>query len=151
VTSTGAGSVVDLSALGTFTNVGGYYGNSVLSVGDSGQVLVSPTLTALDHVYVTVGKGALFPTHQLQSITNGGITVDTTAAAFSGLTDIHGSSIALQNGGTADFHNVTDADFTNLSVSGGVTLSLPQVQSYQDNNAPWQASGAGSVLDLSGI
>jgi hypothetical protein len=47
--------------------------------------------------------------------------------------------------------NATNIDHASLNVSGGALLSLPGLRSYLRNGAPgasWQASGAGSRLDL---
>ena len=71
----------------------------------------------------------------------------------SNLAESGSMSLTLNAGGfisTAQFTNVNGAS---LDVNGGAVLSLPGVLSYQAGcpNIIWQASGAGSVLELPGL
>ena len=77
-------------------------------------------------------------------------------ADFSGLRSARDTVFDL-DGVAPDFSGLTDIDGSSFLVSGGVTVSLPNVFSYRHASTGdsqyrrFQASGAGSVLDLSGL
>ena len=124
----GANSLVDLSALTSFSTNGSY--DSSIRVANGGEVRVNDGLTALNRVDLTLGLGTL-KTVQLTSITNASLSVSESGVDLSGIGSLDGVSIY---------------------VSGGATLSLSQLTSYAStSSATIQASGAGSRLDLSGL
>ena len=89
-------------------------------------------LTTLNQVNLTIVGVSVLPISQYTSITDGLITIQDTDRTFTNVTDINGSP---------------------LTATAGGTLSLPNVTSYTygGNDPTWQASGAGSVLELSGL
>ncbi len=124
----GANSLVDLSALTSFSTNGSY--DSSIRVANGGEVRVNDGLTALNQVDLTLGLGTL-KTVQLTSITNASLSVSESGVDLSGIGSLDGVSIY---------------------VSGGAMLSLSQLTSYAStSSATIQASGAGSRLDLSGL
>jgi hypothetical protein len=127
----GIGSVVDLARLVDFTDAGSTTPSRV-EAKNSGTVTM-PNVTLLDGVDVAVGAGGTLNTAQLMTITNATVII---------------------NGGRAAFPNVTNLDGTGVNVSGGVTVGFPSLTSMT-HTAPvartWQASGAGSMLDLSAL
>ncbi|MFI5455338.1 MAG: Ig-like domain-containing protein [Isosphaerales bacterium] len=148
VVADGPTSVVDLSALTTFTGTDGQ--SSLTTTGD-GSILTG-LLGKLDAVDLDLGGP--MKTAQLVSYTRGSITADGQAVDLSGLTSFAGDSLTLINGGTADLHNAANIDNASFDVSGGVTLALPAATSYSANNTlslTLTADGAGSVLDLSSL
>ena len=128
-------STIDLSALATFTESGGPYGD--LSATNGGDAIV-PLLTAPIRLNITIGP------------TNGGSTPS--VLATSQLTSFLAGSISLYQ--DADLSGLTDIDGTSLYASNGVTLTVPNVTSYAEynNDSPtFQAYGAGSTIELPGV
>jgi hypothetical protein len=127
VQSSGGGSKVNLSALQVFAGSSSCnYGPQLLPSG--GGTILTGQLESLTGVTVVLGgTGAL----NLSTVTNWS---DTTLTVTNG-------SVTLNN---------TEMNGATLNVSGGAMLSLPGVVSFQAGcaNVLWQASGAGSVLDL---
>ena len=133
-TADGAGSFIDLSALTTFQSNDFNDGNSdgsSLTASNGGDLDV-PLLTTLSQINLTIVGASVLPISQYTSITDGLITVQGTDRTFTNVTDIDGSP---------------------LTATAGGTLSLPNVTSYTygGDDPVWQASGSGSVLDLSGL
>ncbi len=128
VQDSGGGSEVNLAALQVFD------GNdddspSQLQPSDGGTILAGQ-LRSLTGVTVLLGGGTL----NLNTVTN-----------------FTGSTLTVTSGTVT--LSATDINGASLNVSGGATLSLTAVASYQAGcaNVLWQASGAGSVLDLPGL
>ena len=148
ILAAGSGSTIDLPKLasiaGTYT--GGYSGYDTLSVTQSGTV-VAPLLKSLAGTFVILDGTGTIATSQWTSLTDGALeiqggdyspTSSKSGGPFAGLTDINGSAIL---------------------VSGGGSLTLPKVTSYQpliDNYVFSQgmialsASGAKSALEPAG-
>ena len=127
----GVGSVVTLNSLTDFTDVG-VLTPSRLEVKNGGSILI-PNLSTLNGIDVIVGATGTIDVAQLTAITKATISV---------------------SGATALFPNVSTLDGTSVLVSGGVTLAFPALTSFSQTatqSRTWQASGAGSVLDLSGL
>ncbi len=85
-------------------------------------------------------------------IASGSIQVTSGASDISGtLTVSAGASLTVTGSGTTfTAEGTTTADAANLSVSGGATLSLPELTSYTagGGTSTLSATGAGSVLSL---
>ncbi len=109
---------------------------------------------AIDGANLTLSDGGAMSLPAGTTLKNGSLTIDNTAAGFSSLVDLTGSTVTLRNGGTADLHNVAKIDGASLFVSGGVTLALPGVLGYtgsSSTSSTMKADGAGSLIDLSSI
>lgn len=116
----GAGSVLDAPVLTTISGI------SSLTATHQGSVN-APVRTSLDGASITLDGTGVLPTTQIGALTDGKLTV---------------------GGGSYDFRGLTDLDDSGVSVSGGITVSLPGVTNYQARNSILQASGTGSVLVL---
>ncbi|MFC1794743.1 hypothetical protein ACFL3Q_14285 [Planctomycetota bacterium] len=173
ITASGAGSVIDLSALRMLEDASSNY-YSYLDSGDGGVIhsnqlgylrAVSLTLTAES----TLGLSNLKSLHScdfvftdinlslpsLVDVYASEIQVDGVHINLSSLIRLRNSSFTVRNGGTADLSSVSYIDGTNLYVYDGVTLSLPSVASYSfaSTTTGWEnryfvADGIGSVLSL---
>ena len=88
-------------------------------------------LTTESGITIT-GDASVLPIAQYTAITNGAITLNTTTRTFSNLTNANGSSLT--------------------ALAGGV-LHLPSVTTYTNTSSSpvLEASGTGSILDLSAI
>ena len=131
--ASGAGSVLDLPGL---TNlVGGAAGLQLnLNALTGGQVIATNL--------VTITNGSVQAT-----ATGGSILVPRLAVA-------QWLWINVGAAGSISAEQLTNMDGGQLYVSGGATLSLPSLRKYQQTHfsaIDWQASGAGSVLDLPGL
>jgi hypothetical protein len=138
VLADGTGSSIDLSGLISFQD--GYAGSttngnlfSTLTARNSGTIKAA-ALTTLVGVAISIdATGGTLTAPNLASATQGQISVNGALATFSKLATIDGS---------------------HLLVSGGGTLALPAVAAYtnqaayNDEHWLWQATGAGSTLDL---
>ncbi len=127
ITADGSGSRIDLSSLTSFASPVGS-----LAVTHGGTVL-DPKLTALSDVSVTLDGSGTVATGQWASLTDGSLTV---------------------TGGSYSLTGLADGDGSSLYVSGGATLGLPKLTAYaKPDNLPavFQASGAGSTLDVSAL
>ncbi len=128
-------SLIDLSALTSFTPAWVQYGGSSLSV-TNGATVLDANLTDMDNVAVTLDGTGTVATNQWYSLTNGSLTVTggSYASAFAGLSDI---------------------DASNLSVQGGANVSLPLVAGFTElqvyTTVTWTAQGPGSTLSLTGL
>jgi hypothetical protein len=126
LTVSGTGSKVELPELTTFQATGAIF------LGTSGELVVP--------------KLAVFQNH--------GLSVDGSAIAFDGVTDISGSSIQLRNHGSVSLPNVVAIDVAQFDISGGSKLVLPLPTSYDGGangfvfSTSWNVSGAGSELSF---
>jgi hypothetical protein len=126
----GDNSEIDLSMLSNFVN--NAPGAGGLETFSGGRIRMG-RLTSLTNLNLTVGGP--MDTAQLTAVRNGTITI---------------------NGVAADLSRVASIDRSSVIVTGGVTVALPLVTSYTygdqfSPNRSFQASGAGSVLDLSNL
>ena len=123
-----ADSVIDLSSLTRFARSG--RGSSSMSATDGGRIL-SPKLTDLSGVELTLDNLSGINTAQIITLTSGGIEVI---------------------GVTADFGNLVNADGASLRVRNGGVLSLPKLVTYSGDGFDFfttlRAEGTGSRLDF---
>ena len=128
ISADATGSQVDVSALTSFNS-----GGNALAVTNSGSVL-DASLVTLNGVDVTLDGTGTLATDQWATLIGGSITVTHGTYSLPGLTNVNNSSI---------------------TISGGATLSLPNLTGYSNPNtfgsATFQASGAGSTLNLAGL
>jgi hypothetical protein len=125
-----ASTVVDLSGLtGRWTSLG----SSELALhAQSGASIVIPNVTQLEHALLQVDDTGTISTAQLNLLTNVTLTVDGSAPNFGHVTNIDDTEVYALAGGVARLTNV-------VRVSNG------------NQNATWQASGSGSLVDLSAV
>ena len=124
----------DLTSLRTF--VGGitdivFDGSfSLLSATNGGEIL-SPVLTEVQAVSITIDPGSQLSTDQIESFVDGIITVNNTSVDFSALTDLTNTAVRF-NGADArsDLSGITSIDSATLVASSGAMISLPSVTSY---------------------
>ncbi len=111
----GAGSLVDLSGLTTFASY-----NALLSATQGGELLLNPGLTSLESTrFILDGSG-------------GGIVTPTDSSSLDQFTSLNYDYINIE-GGTYVLPNLTDIDNAGIAVSGGGSLTLPGVTSWQNN------------------
>ena len=148
VTSDGVDSVIGLTSLTSFNDAGGG-ALSTLNASNGGEIVV-PNLPELRSVAITVNTGSQIPTSQIESVVNGSITVNNTAADFSSLTDLTNASITFDGpDAQSDLSSITTIDGASLFATGGATLSLPGVTNYSNSiDDIFRADGEGSVLSL---
>jgi hypothetical protein len=126
------GGTVNLPNLTTLVPNGGSF---VLAV-NTGGTLQIPKLTSMDRTFLTIGAGTI-DTAQLKTLTNG-----TLVAAV---------------GASPDLSGLTSVDGSALPASGGATISVPNVTTYQaaavqaGSSTDFSARTAGSVVELSGL
>ena len=144
-----AASTIDLSALTTFSDTNGWYGN--LAATNGGDV-IDPLLATTNSVNITVGaSGASVPsqinTSQLTSISGGGISIYQ-PADLSGLTSLTNSGLYVTNGLVCSLPNLASSNGSSLTATNGAAVTLPAVTSLASMNGAvyLQASGAGSTL-----
>jgi YD repeat-containing protein len=158
--ATGAGSMLDLPNLTTFTatpysdTVEAVNGGTVnllglasltadvnLEADGSGSVLNIPNLASfsvftVNGGYINSGAGGL-------SATQGG-QIDAGS-----LTALNAATLTLSDTATISLGQLSNIDNCSVIAEGGATLSLPGVTSYQaPGNTTLEATGAGSALDL---
>src|SRR5208337_1676905 len=156
LTADGTNSVLDLSALQSFQGYFEYqYYTSTSNIqATNGGSILDPQLATVNTAGLTLDGTGTIGTASITALTNSTVAVSGTAADFSGVTDLSSTSLTLSGGGTANLDHAAKIDGANISVSGGVTLTLPAATSYTQNTGSWnsnrtlQASGAGSVLAL---
>ncbi len=172
LTSDGAGSVLNISALTSFTGVHTGQGHdSTLQATNSGDVQDND-LTTLSDVDLTLDGTGTFSYSQITSFTGATLNLPAGTFTFGQLTDADGSTFPSVNGLTLNLPAATSAngasftvgsgetltlpaltsiDDANFAVSGGAMVSLPGVTSYAnevDSTTTLSASGMGSVLSL---
>jgi hypothetical protein len=125
----------------------------------SAPVLLSFNGSRSKGVGLNLGTNATFDAPQLASINDAQISLATGATlkvpALASLTD---AQLSLSPGRTFAYDpaKLLNVDYSNLSVSGGSTLTLPAVTAYRMNYQDYEADrtalsadGTGSLLDLS--
>lgn len=128
VEASGSGSEVNFSSLQQFDS--SYIYSQLLPV--NGGVILAGQLGSVTAVSATLGGGTI----NLSTVTN----LD--------------ASVLTMTNGALTLGNVTDINDASFYVTNGATLSLPSVQSCVESaqsTVVWQASGAGSVLNLTGL
>ena len=96
-------------------------------------MILIPGLTTLSGVSITVSAANPFPLDQYTALTDDQITVDGVTLTLTKATDIDGSSLYVENGGTLTLPNVTTYSSTGSSGS------------------TFEASDSGSLLSLPGL
>uniref|UniRef100_UPI003563CF86 hypothetical protein n=1 Tax=Stieleria sp. TaxID=2795976 RepID=UPI003563CF86 len=168
VTADGPGSVIDLSSLTTFTDIGespvshgAASGHSSLTV-TRGGTIAAPALTTTTGVHIAADEGSDFSFElivdatdsilqaagsgtlsfaSLASAAGTAIQIDGHAASLPTLTDLSAGSLFVQGGGTADAPRLVNIDSATLIASDGMTLSLPAVTSIKhETTAPNQSA-----------
>ena len=177
--SDGAGSVLDVSALSSFSQspTGQRY-FSLLQATDSGTI-DDAKLTTLSDVNLTLDGTGTFSYSQLTQFTGATMTLATGTYNFSSLAVVDGSIFVgvagvignglflsmpeaasasnasfVVSGGSLYAPDLSDIDDASVVVSDGSTVSLPSVTSYAnevDYTTMLEATGAGSVLSLPGL
>jgi hypothetical protein len=153
-TSLGAanpGAVINASSLATINlNVGGN-SSAIYAPSSGGQILVSPALTKIDGVDLSVGGPSSFPTGQLTDITNCSVNVDA-SNDFSMVSNFKNSSITLYNASTVTFTNLSTWAITNsasvsATANSGAKLSFPALTTVtpSSNGLGINAYGGSSV------
>jgi RHS repeat-associated protein len=148
--ASGANSVLDLSNLATVTQ------NSRLDLfAVNGGTLKLNGLTSLsttaDNYYITDTGGGTLLDPNLITLKGVNITLDGTDGQASGAwTTLTGGSLIV-TGGSYNLPGLTDVDGSNLTAQGGGSLSLPGVKAYESIVSTFLATGANSVLDLSNL
>ena len=99
----GSGSTLNLSAL---TSLNGTGCNNSLSDTASGTIL-DPLLASLNGVKVTLDGTGTMAASQWTALTNSSLTVTGGTYTLSGLTDVTGSSVYVQGGGSLSLPGVT--------------------------------------------
>ena len=124
ISADGSGSTLNLSNLTTLSTTD----DSTLAATNQ-ATLQDDKLTNLNGINVTLDGTATIATSQWGTLTNGSLIV--TGGSYSlGLTNVDGSNVSAQSGGS---------------------LALPNLTSYAANVTGFTAVGAGSVLDVSAL
>ncbi len=131
-----ANSTVNLDSLTSFMDQntadfsawwGFFEGTSSLTATMEGTIQ-APLLNMLSGVALTLDAGGSVPIGQIESLTNGSITLSGAARTFSQLINVAKSTVSL-NGGVTTFPQVTAMDGASFIVAAG-TLSFPVATSY---------------------
>ena len=152
-TADGSGSQLTLSALTSFTGGGG---DSVFVVTDSATV-VANNLAAFSDVNITLDGTGTVATSQWSSILGGGsLTATGGTYSLAGLTNISGSSLYAQSGGSLTLPNLTSYNETDSTVfeatGAGSKLNLSALTTLGSMTSFWQNKAlAGGTLNLSGL
>jgi len=117
--SDGTGSVLDISSLTSFSSSSGRLLSS------NGSTLLDGNLATLNGVQATLDGTDQQVANSWTQFTNGGLTV---------------------TGGSYTLDGLTDVDGSNLLVNRGGSLALPGLTGYTANNTTFQADGAGSEI-----
>ena len=153
-------SVVNWTGVGSnalWSNAANWSGNHV--PGTTDDVVIN----AVDSPTITVDSSAgnvtvhSLTTNDPLSITGGSLTVTSSSTLSDGLSMTAGSLVATGSGTTFAVSGPTTVSGggASLFASAGATLSLPNLTGYSNPNtfgsATFQASGAGSTLNLAGL
>jgi len=122
-----SGGTVNLSSLTSLTNSWGLSLN-IQDIG--GSTILDSQLTSLNYVNVALDGADAHVADSWTTLSNGSLTVTGGSYNLAGLTDVDGSSLFAQDGGQ---------------------LALPNLTSYTTNYTTFEASGTGSVLDVSAL
>ena len=142
------GSVIDLSAMTTFTS---YIWNSTagFTVVNEGTVLV-PLLTSVVTANLVLDATATLSIGQIESWNSGTVIIDVPGLSFDSL--IHLTNVRLElRGEVPSLPVLSNIDNSSIIVTGGAVLNLPLVTAYVNNsNATRElsATGTGSMIEL---
>jgi hypothetical protein len=153
-TATGKGSVLDVSALTTLTQTGGWSVNALS--GGTVKLTGLTTLTSTHGIFITDTGGSTLLDGNLTSFNGVNATLDgTDAAVANSWTKFTGGQLEVDTG-SYSLAGLTDVDSSNLFARFGGSLALPGLTSYAANGT-FQADGTntgtgkGSVLDVSAL
>ena len=162
VTDTTVGGTLDLPAL---TGISGYYGVTIQATGSKSQVEL-PALTSITATYegyaaLSVTQAGTVDDPLLTALTDVNVTLDGTGTiAVSPWKTLTDGSLEITSGDYAptsgaatpsnSFTNLSDINGSALLVSGGGSLSLPDVTTYQALDDPYVFSQYGNVFEANG-
>jgi hypothetical protein len=120
----------------------------------SDATIAIPTVTAVNRSTLAAGSEGLISLPMLNSLDSFSLS-----AASGGVVDlpalqlISRSSVTATSLGTVSMPTATQMDRTNLTATAGGVVSAPSIIAFDsvDTTFTWQATGAGSVIDLSGL
>jgi len=152
-TADGDNSLIDLSALTAFNDLGP--GRSSLIAKNNGEISVPAMTTAHRVNIVDDGTGTL-STSQITNAFGSRFEATATAIDLSSATTLADGELVLNAGGSIDASSVTNIDGASLFVNDGAALELLAVTTVSFNTANsvapiWRATGAGSMIDVSNI
>ncbi|MEL6109984.1 MAG: hypothetical protein AAFU85_28565, partial [Planctomycetota bacterium] len=177
VTASGAGSVIDLTALESIVDSAvSNHQYSFLDASEDGQLIV-PSLVELIGVESNMDTPGDLPVAQLErletslirvnaqpghfaaldSISGTRIELTDTDASFDGITRFTLSTLVTSGSSTVAMPSVTNIDGASFQVNDGTQVSLPGVIQYDlqrtssNESSSWNVVGAESVLDLSNL
>lgn len=176
VYSSGAGALVDFSALTTYVSPSGT--TSFLTARQGSEIKVNAGLTTLDRVTLSLGESSTFPANQLTSVSRATIYVYGSTVTFTNLATATELSVSLDvaanvsmpalttipdhpnvdvaylaySGSTLSLPNLVTIDATSnttrFRAQGGSTISLPAVTKIDTGTVELRAQDAGSVLSM---
>jgi RHS repeat-associated protein len=153
ITSDGAGSEINLSALTGITSNPTF---STFTI-THGAAIDAMLLTAFTGENITLDGSGPIATDQWASLNGGGnLIVKGGSYAFIGLTDVDGSSLTAQSGGMFSLPNLnsfTQTDGPTFTATGtGSTLDLSHLTTLGMMGNTWTVQAmAGGTIDLSGL
>ena len=148
VESSGPNSLVNLANLDIYLPTNDF--ESRLRVANQGEIQLGNVVT-MDMTSVDINNGTL-NTSQLTTFTNGAITVANSAADFSNLTVLQGTTVTLNAGSSIDLSAAGNIDESSFIVSAGRNLSTPAATAFQGRSSrpsSLVADGSNSLLDMS--
>ena len=95
-TADGANSLLDLSDLTSWSST---YSGGSLTATDGGTITLYSGTSSLSGVALTIDRQSTINLGQLQSFTNGSITVSGGSFDFSSITDLDGTNLTVEDGG----------------------------------------------------
>ena len=160
-----AGGVIDLPRLSSATILTHATASTISfeAIGD-GSLIDLPNLSiftdassvASDFSRLAVRQGGRIDAARLTQLINTEVIIDgaNSTLPFANFNGIQSGRIELIGAGNVrDFTALTDADGTSMSVTAGAILRAPALTQFKYDRAfgsvSWQASGGGSVIDLS--
>jgi hypothetical protein len=138
----GASSLIDLSALAAVPII-----SQVNFEASAGGIIRMPLMAGSPLISVTVNAGGSISTAQLKQL----IQLTTFVPSnFNTLTNL--SSLTV-NAATNSFPALNNMDDGNITILNGASVTMPALRNYTKacNGANWTVTGAGSVLNLSGL
>ena len=154
ITADGASSLVDLSSLTAFNDLGP--GRSTLTPRNAGEIRTPALTTAHRLNYVIDGTGVV-PTAQVTNAFGSRFQITNASVDLGNATTLQDGEIVLNAAGAIDIGSLTNADGASFFASAGATIDLPAtVTSVNFNSANaatpvWRATGAGSAVNAPGV
>ena len=140
---------------GNWNDGANWIGGNVPGAGDDAVINVASavTITIQSGDNISVQSVTTASTDTLSITSGGALTVTAGNSALSGPLSMTGSTLTA-NGANVNLtasNNSTSASQTTLIAQSGATLSLPNLLSYSSGGTEFQATGAGSVIDVSAL